>query len=207
MSSLPSPPANLHERKLPLYALRRRKGALVRLAWNDPRSHLPFRTDARYRFDAPDGSFGVVYAAFDLDTAFVESVLRDKPARAKAGGVILDYGELRDRRVIALDTHAADRPLHLVKLYDDGLVALRTDNRISSVDAYDVTRAWAKALHDHPSAPDGLVYLSRYLGSRRSVVLFDRCRDQVAPGTVTLLVHHPGLPDLLDHFRLGISRP
>src|SRR5690606_22847901 len=107
-------------------------GALVRLAWADPSTHLPFRTDARYRFDAPDDSFGVVYAAFDLDTAFVETILRDKPQGATGPAVMLDEAELRDRSVITLDTHRAGRALRLVKLYDDGLVALRLDNRISS---------------------------------------------------------------------------
>lgn len=207
MSALRPPPANLHERKLPLHSLRRREGALIRLAWTDPASHLPFRRDARYRFDAPDGSFGVVYAAFDLETAFVETLVRDKPGSPTGPAIILDYSELADRRVVMLDTHSAARPLRLVKLYEDGLAAVGTDNRISSDDDYPTTRHWAKALHDHPQAPDGLIYLSRYLGNRRSVVLFDRCSSELTIGSIMLLLRHPELGPLLDRYRIGLSRP
>ena len=207
MSSLPAPPANLHDRQLPLYTLRRRPGALLRLAWKDPGSHLAFRASARFRFDSTDGSFGVTYAAFDLETSFVETILRDKPASPTGPTVMLDYVELRDRRVINLDTAGADRALHLVKLYDEGLAAVGTDNRLSSVNDYAATQRWAKVLHDHPRAPDGLIYMSRYLGARRSVVLFDRARDQVTVGSVTPLLSHPELPKLLDRYRVGIDRP
>jgi hypothetical protein len=204
MSSLPPPPANLHGRKLPLYSLRRRQAALVRLAWANPATHLPFRRDARYRFDAPDASFGVVYAALDLETAFVETIVRDRPGSPTGPAIMLDYAELADRRVVVLDTHAADRPLRLVKLYEDGLATIGTDNRISTADDYAATRPWAKALYDHPETPDGLIYLSRYLGNRRSVVLFERCRPQVALGSIKPLLRHPQLAMLLDRYRIGL---
>lgn len=44
-------------------------------------------------------------------------------------------------RVVAIDKHAATRPLRLIKLYDDSLVAARTDNRIATLDEYTMTRA------------------------------------------------------------------
>jgi hypothetical protein len=173
MSSLPPPPANLHGRKLPLYSLRRRQAALVRLAWENPATHLLFRRDARYRFDAPDASFGVVYAALDLETAFVETIVRDRPGSPTGPAIMLDYAELADRRVVVLDTHGATRP-------------------------------WAKALYDHLETPDGLIYLSRYLGNRRSVVLFELCRPQVALGSIKPLLRHPQLAMLLDRYRIGL---
>ena len=207
MSRLKLPPKNLPDRDLPIYTLRRRRGALLRLAWADPASHLPFRRDARYRFDSPDGRFGVVYAAFDLDTAFVETLLRDKPASDAGPGVMLDYRDVRDRCVVTLDTDGTARPLHLVRLYGDGLAALGTDTGIFSVDDYDTTRTWAASLHAHPARPDGIVYLSRFLAPRRSVVLFDQSSDALRIGKVSPLLRHRELPRLLDRFHIGIMRP
>ncbi len=205
MSRLNPPPANLSDLKLKLYSVRRRAGALIRLAWPAPATHDGFRRSARYRFDAPAGEFGVLYAAFDLETSFVESVLRDTPANAKAAKITLDYAELEDRRVVVLDTDRAARPLRLIKLYRDGLVAARTDNRVASVDDYATTQLWARALHNHPQQPDGIVYLSRFLGPNKAVVLFDRCRDLFEIGSVTPLLAHPGLAKIMDEFELGVD--
>lgn len=205
MSQLDPPPENLSELKLPIYAVRRRAGALVRLAWPNPTTHDGFRRSAKYRFDAPDGSFGVLYAAFDLKTAFAETVLRDTPARTKAAKIRLDYAELEARRVVAIDTHAATRPLRLIKLYGDGLVAARTDNRIATLDEYSLTRAWAKALHAHPQQADGIVYLSRFMAPRKAVALFDRSQHLRKVGTVTPLLLHSGLAKILDDLELSID--
>jgi hypothetical protein len=207
MSQLDPPPEHLSELKLPIFAVRRRTGALVRLAWPDPGTHCGFRRDARYRFDAPDGAFGVLYAAFDLKTAFAETVLRDTPARTKAAKIRLDYAELEARRVVAIDTHAATRPLRLIKLYGDGLVAARTDNRIATLDEYSWTRAWAKALHAHPQQADGIVYLSRFMAPHKAVVLFDRSQPFMKVGTVTPLLLHKYLPKILDDLELSIDPP
>lgn len=51
------------------------------------------------------------------------------------------------------------------------------------------------------------MYLSRYLGLRRSAVLFDRCWDLFKVGLVTPLLAHPDLPRLLDDFNLAVDEP
>jgi hypothetical protein len=183
-------------------------GALVRLASQDPASHCRFRSDARYRFDAPDHSFGVLYAAFDLATAFAETVLRDAARRSAAGTAVpLDYAEIELRRVITLKSGVAHRPLRLFKLYDEGLAAARTDNQISARDHYPTTQRWALAFHGHPIAADGILYMSRYMGSRPSVALFDRCRNVIAADVVTPLLQHPEFANLVTLFDLALNRP
>jgi hypothetical protein len=49
-----------------------------------------------YRFDAPDGSYGVCYLAHEPAGAFVETFLRD-PELARPGIRILAASELRER--------------------------------------------------------------------------------------------------------------
>ena len=77
MATLELPPVDFD--KLVLRTVDVDPSDLVRLAWPPRKTHCSFRTDAQYRFDSPDGSFGVLYAAFDLKTAFAESVLHSAP--------------------------------------------------------------------------------------------------------------------------------
>ena len=205
MSSLNRPPLEFERLHLATVTVDPR--ALLRLTGDDARQYVAFRRSAEYRFDAPGGEFGVCYAAFELTTAFVETVLRDAPQRAKPGErVLLDYAELASRRVINLKSGVDPRPLRLIKLYDEGLAAAKTDNRISSADDYAITQQWSKAFHDHAFGADGIVYLSRYVGSQRSVVLFERCASAIEIASVTPLLEHPDLATILDVFELGIER-
>jgi RES domain-containing protein len=113
--------------------------------------------------------------------------VRDAPKRADAG--------------------AERRPLRLIKLYDEGLAAARTDNQISARDHYPITQRWALAFHGHPVAADGIIYMSRYMGARKSVALFDRCHAAVAVGSATPLLHHAEFAGLVEMFELAIDRP
>src|ERR1017187_10155667 len=111
---------------------------------------------------------------------------------------------LASRQVVTL---AAVRSLHLAQLYGAGLSAAKTDNRIATVDDYGTTQRWAKAFHAHPEGFDGIVYMSRYLGSHRSVVLFDRARDAIAFNPPRPLLHHPELAHLLDTYHVSLVPP
>jgi hypothetical protein len=203
MTGIPSPPHNYNSLKLVTESVEARK--LVRIAWRDATSHFNFRRSAAYRFDAPDRSFGVLYAAFDFETAFAETVLRQRPMLVGAGMIPLDYAEIDARVVVALEGQGGRR-LQLIKLYDDGLVVARVDNSISSVDDYASTQQWAKALHDHPLRADGVVYMSRFLGARKSVALFERAQAIVAPGRITPLLEHAELAAVLDRYHVAIDR-
>ncbi len=179
-------------------------GELLRLAFRARASQLGFRASTRYRFDAPGGEFGVLYAAFDLATAFAETVLRTVPQEIPAGEEpLLTYEELARRRVVQLRPVTSGRALRLVKLYDEGLAAAK----VETDDDYATTRLWAKAFHDHPEKVDGVAYLSRFMGARRSVVLFDRCAGLLSRGRVTPLLKHPDFPGVVRDFRLAINRP
>jgi hypothetical protein len=203
MTGIAAPSAPFNELKLIIEPVDPKQ--LLRIAWRDPASHLRFRRDAAYRFDAPDNSFGVLYAAFDLETAFAETVLRDRPMRAGAASIPLDYAELEERVVVSLEGQGRANALQLIKLYDEGLVAARTDNSISSADDYALTQRWAQAFHEHPAQADGIVYMSRYLGARRSVALFERAATRIAIGAVMPILDHPELARILDLFSVAIE--
>ncbi len=110
------------------------------------------------------------------------------------------------RVVVELKRGSDDRPLRLIKLYDEGLAAAHTDNQISARDHYPTTQRWAEMFHAHSVAADGIVYMSRYMGARKSVALFNRCGAAVAVGRVTPLLEHPDFAGIVDLFDLGVDR-
>ena len=194
--------------KLTLVTTEVAPASLLRLASARHLSDDAFRRSALYRFDAPDESFGVFYAAFDLETAFVESVVRARAHPLPAGEpLLIDYLTLASRHVVTLAASSPARSLHLAQLYGAGLSAARTDNRIATVDDYGTTQRWAKAFYAHPENIDGIVYMSRYLGDHRSVVLFDRARDAIAFNNPLPLLHHPELAQLLDTYHVVLAPP
>jgi hypothetical protein len=84
------------------------------------------------------------------------------------------------------------------------LSAVKTDNRLATVDEYATTQQWAKAFHAHRANIDGIVYMSRYLGNRRSVVLFDRARGAIRFNNSLPLLHHAELALLLDTYHVSL---
>lgn len=128
------------------------------------RSPIFFGKSRLHRFDAPDGSYGVLYAGCDTFCAFVET-----------------FGQIAGTRVVtttelsrkALAELKASRPLHLVDLTQSGaLVRMGADARLFSGD-HKISQLWSKALHDLPQKADGVLYPSRLDPSRHAVALFE----------------------------------
>ncbi len=125
------------------------------------------------RFDSASGRFGVLYAGFSVEAAFVETVLRS-PARRLVG-----RAEIADRSLSMLTLL---RPVRLVQLHGAGLQQLGLDNAITT-GPYAPCAEWADALHDHPERPDGLAYASRHDPDRLCLALFSRAQDAIVPSS------------------------
>lgn len=140
-------------------------------------SEPSFRTGGDYRFDAPDGSYNTLYCARNFTTCFFETVVRDNDYTQLSRAVfdnkmavllLLDLSELR-----------------LVQMYGKGAQLAGQNMSVLTGEDYDKTQALSKAIHEHASAPDGIVYRSRYDDTSTAVVLFERARPRVRfyPGT------------------------
>jgi hypothetical protein len=130
-----------------------------------------FRSTATYRFDAPDRSFGTLYAARNFKTCFFETIVRDRPGFQIAR---TDY-DARSVVLVLLSTLS----LNLVPIYGAEGQRLRIDPAKAMGERYDYPQALAKAFHDHPDRPHGIVYRSRFDDDTLAVVLFDRARRHV----------------------------
>jgi len=110
-----------------------------------------FGRTGQTRFNAPAGEFGLLYVARRVAGAFVETLVRD-------GRRELSEARLDGYRVAELEV---SRGLKLVDLAGKGLVRMGLDARLNSGD-YRVAQRWSSAFHDHPDAPDGILYTSRH---------------------------------------------
>jgi len=125
-----------------------------------------------HRFDAPDRSYGVCYLGTTLDCCLVEALEVDVDAATLGASIT---GQTLSQYYAAVAVPRRD--LMLARLADLGLNRLRIDLRVSSGNDYDVAREWSKAIHDHPTQVDGILYPSRHRDSLYCVALFERARD------------------------------
>lgn len=141
------------------------------------------------RFDAPAGEFRVLYCAQALSGAFVETVLR-RPGR------ILRRDMVDARAATQL---AARRPLHLAKLFDEGLQWHGVHAGDISVDDYTPSRQLALDLHTSFPSLDGLAYRSRYNNGEVCYALFDRVAevDLAAMSTLSFADQTGTIDDLM----------
>ncbi len=142
------------------------------------RSPLHFGRTAQNRFDAPAGQFGVLYVAADAHGAFVETFGHETGVR------FVTSAEL-EKRGLATIMHA--RPLRLADLRGDGLARMGADAALTGGLDYELSRRWARAIHDHPRKPDGIAYRARHDPSRTCAVIFDRAAGALTAASVGTL--------------------
>jgi hypothetical protein len=196
-----APPADLAQRRLPLVTWpRRRRFARVHWLAHDPRFFGPAtdpssgrRLPPANRFDDPRGEYGVLYAAADAEAAVVETVL---------GDLDLPFVARRDVEARGLAVFEVRRPLRLVKLHGDGLRPLKLDGSVSTA-AHERPRLWSRAFHEHPAAPDGILYRSRVDNDLLCLALFERAGDGIVEAERRPLIELAELPDILN--RHGVA--
>ena len=203
--SPPPPPAQLDRIDLPVVTVD--PGELLRL-FPIGKAALHFRVAKQgqraYRFDAPNGEFGVMYCAFSLEVCFAETLLRTRAFRMPADQpTLIDESELRSKGIAQLGGGAGQR-LILADLTGSGLARLHADGSVSTAPRYSVPRQWALALWRHPKRVDGIQYVSRFMNSQLAAALFDRCEDRLIVRDRKPLIDHPDLPRVLDLFNVGI---
>lgn len=191
----PAPPADLHERRLPLIAV---ADATLYRGHHRDRSPVYFNRTAG-RFAPPDGvAFGTMYVGEDALAAFIETfgpALLSGPV-----GVFVSQSLLATRCLCTITTA---RPLRLVDLSRGAALkqlSAHADSRLAD-GPHDVSQRWAEALWAHPEQPDGLLYRARNAPDHRSIALFDRAEDAlVAPCSANVLRDNARLAAILDHF-------
>lgn len=124
------------------------------------------------RFNAPDGSYGVLYAAKGLQGAFAETFLRTP------GRTLIDPDLLKRKAYVRF---RIERDLKLIRLAGPGLARVGATAEVAHAGLpYDVPHAWSLALAHHPIFADGIAYYARHDDSELCYALFDRSTDAVS---------------------------
>lgn len=180
---LPHPPADLADRDLPLQVIP--AGATFHRI--HPRDFGPifFGPGAGrspvYRFDDPQGEYGVCYLGGSAMAAFVETFLRDLSTR------VVSEANLAERNISRIGVL---RDLRVVKAHSEGLFQFGTTAAVGGARlalnapalSYAHAQAWSRALHDHRDAPDGIAFHSSHDDSLECLALFsDRAEDAITP--------------------------
>jgi hypothetical protein len=117
------------------------------------------------RLNAPDGSYGVLYAAKTEAGAFAETFLR------VPGRTLIPADRLAQKGYVRLRVL---RPLTLIKFSGPGLARLgATAEVVHGGKPYDTAQAWSKALRAHPAGANGIAYTARHDDEALCYVLFD----------------------------------
>ncbi len=168
----PLPPTNLAQRELTRREipagtlLYRIHGTSVGALYYGPRSD----PEEHGRWDAPDDSYGVCYLAERGHTAFAETLLRELDREE-----VSEKGDLRPRSLAHV---RVERPLVLARMHGSGLRRMKATAAVVQ-GPYEITWAWSRAIHDHPSELDGIGYRARYDDDDFSIALFDRAADAI----------------------------
>ena len=99
------------------------------------------------------------------------------------------------------------RAFRLVDLRGHGLASMGADAALASGLDYDLSRRWARAIHDHPRKPDGILYRARHDPSRTCAAIFDRAESVLAPSTLGTPwddAHRRLLGDILETYGFGL---
>lgn len=148
------------------------------------------------RLNAPDGRFGVLYAAKTRAGAFAETFLR------RSGEQMLDSA------LVALKAYAAlrpTRPLRLAQLTGPGLATLGATAEVTHGGLpYDVPQAWSLALWSHGGSFDGIAYRARHDDREMCYALFDRCAAEIEVTDKITDLDQDWFWQLADRYGVGI---
>jgi RES domain len=175
----PEPPIDLPARALPLRTLPK-SDALYRVH----QMHLSakhFGRSGDWRFDAPDASYGTLYAGLLPEVSFAETLLRG------AGHVA--QSEIARR---SLCRFLVLRPLRLVRMFGPYMIRIRANAGVTSGVDHGCSQRWSRALYNHSARPDGIIYRATHDNDQLAAVLFDRAGNALDAGTTA-----PVLSDLV----------
>ncbi len=149
------------------------------------------------RFNAPDGSYGVLYTAKDIEAAFAETFLREP------GRTMIDLGFLKTKAYAAF---VLVRPLRLVKLAGRGLAHVAATAEVSHGGLpYDLPQSWSRALRNHPAAADGIAYTARHDDAALCCAIYDHAGEALEVQRTEADLDQDWFWSIAAQYRVGIA--
>jgi len=157
---------------------------------------LYFGRSGDYRFDSPNGTYGVCYTGMTAEACFVETCL------TQVGATLVSATFLDARELSFIDVK---EDLSLVMLHGTGLAPMGATS-IVSAGPYDISQAWAEAIHDHPGNHDGIIYRTSHDDDEFGVAIFERSKHKVNQGSgIGLMKDARTIASLLNRYGVGLT--
>jgi hypothetical protein len=189
----PLPPANIATRTPRL--VRIKAGATLHRFFTQAFEPVHFDRSPDGRLNAPDGSYGVLYAAETVNGAFAETFLRQPGRQQIPSDLLARKAQVRLR---------VTRELVLVRLSGPGLAAVGATAEITHGGLpYGAPQAWSAALHAHPIVADGIAYTARHDDSELCYAIYDRAHDAVVEVDRETSLDSHGFWTLAEHYGVG----
>lgn len=154
------------------------------------------------RYDDPHGRYGVLYLAFDLPTALMESMFHAH--QWSVNPRIIDPLTVSERLVREV---AAVESLHVVNLGASGAMAAHFGLDLHQLTSRDYAHTQQIAARAHAQAGvDGILYPSRNNYPGMCVALFDRCKDKLGLVDDIPLERHRHWPAFVDEYAIQIRQ-
>src|SRR6266851_56201 len=178
----------------------KRFGRIYHQRYPDP---LGFgKTKSRFndpRRRSEDKRFGVLYLGSTLKGCFIEAILRDRRNGA-VGDYPIEEAELVQREYAEIVVTSS---LSLVELRGDGRIRMGIPSDVVGSTRQALGRVWSVAFHEHPSAPDGIIYSSR-LNEDTNVAIYDRAIGKLRTERIFSLIAAPGFASVLDALKVAL---
>ncbi len=195
----PEPHADLDTRSPLLYELE--EGTVIYRLHSAGQVAIFFGRTGGNRFDAPDGTYGVLYAGEDEYCCFIETF-------GQVTGVPSVSGASLDQRSLAEITVA--QTMTLIDLSASaGLARIGADGRLMD-GSHAVAQRWSAALRKHPTNPAGILYRARHDPAKLAFAIFE-CPADFFQVTSRGSLRNPRnlrlLGEILDHYQFGLIDP
>ena len=165
----PLPPSDLARRRPSVTRLR--AGTIIHRFYSTKHYPIFFDRGLAGRLNAPDESYGVLYAARKLAGAFAETFLRN-PASTQIPLDLLSRKAYARLKVIGT--------LSILQLAGPGLARVGATAEVThSGLPYHVPQSWSAAIHGLAQNFDGIAYHARHDDNEVCYALFDRAADRV----------------------------
>lgn len=170
-----------------------------RILWRRHQREILAPKPRKSRFS--DGTFAVIYAASNFETALIETVVRDQFVRVPERTI--NGVEQLLARIVATISIAPGANLNLVDLREAGVVELGAPTDALRARNQQAGQALGSDLYRNHTDVDGLIYPSRFDG-RTNYAFFDRAFTKLNVTETKELTQHPGLENVLARLNIGI---
>lgn len=159
---------------------------------------IHFDRERNGRFNAPDGSYGVLYVARELRGAFAETFLR------VPGGTQIAADMLARKAHVTVEPL---RPLRMLRMMGHGLARVGATAQVTHGGRpYDVPQAWSFRVHAHPVEFDGIAYSARHDDEAQCFAIFERAAPALRERSRELELDRDWFWDLAEPYGVGLAR-